>query len=96
MRGKRWRRYKSLPISERYTVRPYQASVTVTVPGCDALGTFSSDRVGSSAATRDRSRQSGSDSGALGPKYFLSLILVYCPPILYKGHLKGDHSQDVD
>jgi hypothetical protein len=32
MRGKRWRRYESLSISERYTVRPYQASVTVTVP----------------------------------------------------------------
>jgi integrase len=32
MRGKRWRRYKSLSISERYTLRPYQASVTVTVP----------------------------------------------------------------
>ena len=32
MRGKRWRRYESLSMSERYTVRPYQASVTVTVP----------------------------------------------------------------
>ena len=32
MRGKRWRRYESLSISERYTVRPYQASVNVTVP----------------------------------------------------------------
>ena len=32
MRGKRWRRYESLSISERYTLRPYQASVTVTVP----------------------------------------------------------------
>ena len=32
MRGKRWRRYESLSIRERYTARPYQASVTVTVP----------------------------------------------------------------
>jgi len=32
MRGKRWRRYESLSISERYTVCSYQASVTVTVP----------------------------------------------------------------
>ena len=32
MRGKRWRRYESLSMSKRYTVRPYQASVTVTVP----------------------------------------------------------------
>ena len=32
MRGKRWRRYESLSISERYPVRPYQASVNVTVP----------------------------------------------------------------
>ena len=32
LRGKRWRRYESLSIRERYTVRPYQASVTVTVP----------------------------------------------------------------
>src|SRR5271165_1219618 len=32
MRGKRWRRYESLSMSERYTVRPYQASVNVTVP----------------------------------------------------------------
>ena len=31
-RGKRWRRYESLSISERYTVRPFQASVNVTVP----------------------------------------------------------------
>ena len=31
-RAIRWRRYESLSISERYTVRPYQASVTVTVP----------------------------------------------------------------
>jgi hypothetical protein len=26
MPGKRWRRYESLSISERYTARPYQAS----------------------------------------------------------------------
>ena len=32
MRGKRWRRYESLSIRERYTVGPYQASVNVTVP----------------------------------------------------------------
>ncbi len=32
MRGKRWRRYESLSIGKRYTVRPHQASVTVTVP----------------------------------------------------------------
>ena len=37
MRGKRWRRYESLSISERYTVRPYQASVNVTVPAAAFL-----------------------------------------------------------
>ena len=32
-KGAAGRRYDSLSISERYTVRPYQAGVTVTVPG---------------------------------------------------------------
>ena len=57
MPGKRWRRYESLSISQRYTARPYQASsVTVTVP--HELGRWRNNRAENShQPTRRRERK---------------------------------------